>query len=170
MGSRSNLFINQKRCASKAVVNYACAVLGYKRHGMKLKRAIRLYAEDKGLSIEGDSRQWLLDQYLADKIGFLTICRTASKLKVKKQASLTKQEVIDRSKSYNKYLKSKQWRDFRNKIINDRGFRCQRCKNEFETKLLQIHHITYDRIFNEKPEDVLLLCKGCHKNQHSRGC
>lgn len=168
MGARSDPFINQRRAASKAIVNYTYAVLGYTKHGMKLKRAVRLYAEHKGVEIVGCVRQWLLEQYLKDKKGFMSECRVPSKPKKIKRVILTKEEKLSNRKIYNKYLKSSKWRSFRKKIIEDRNYQCQRCRNKFGTKSLQIHHITYQQIFNETPEDVLLLCKGCHKKEHGR--
>lgn len=28
------------------------------------------------------------------------------------------------------------------------------------------HHLTYERLFDELPEDVKLLCRKCHKRVH----
>lgn len=67
---------------------------------------------------------------------------------------------------YNEYLKSSKWRTFRKSIINDRGAACELCKNK--AKRLDLHHKTYDRLFNEGPEDVILLCHPCHEKVHDR--
>lgn len=31
---------------------------------------------------------------------------------------------------------------------------------------LHLHHITYKNLFNEKPEDLILLCAVCHMKEH----
>ena len=37
---------------------------------------------------------------------------------------------------------------------------CDRCGSKGP---LQVHHITYDRLYDEKPEDLEALCLKCHK-------
>lgn len=69
---------------------------------------------------------------------------------------------------YNKYLKSPKWKEFRLLIIRLYDHSCQRCKNRFSKRFLQIHHLHYGTLGNEKPEDVLLVCKPCHEKIHRR--
>jgi cytochrome c len=35
-----------------------------------------------------------------------------------------------------------------------------------ENNRLEIHHKTYKNIFNEKMEDLELLCHSCHQQEH----
>jgi len=70
----------------------------------------------------------------------------------------------NRKEEYQKYLKSSAWRKKREELFVLRGKRCEKCSNE---NYLQIHHLTYERIFNERLEDLKILCKGCHSNEHS---
>tara|TARA_R110002020_G_scaffold420639_2_gene629784 strand:+ start:215 stop:517 length:303 start_codon:yes stop_codon:yes gene_type:complete len=63
---------------------------------------------------------------------------------------------------YKEYLKSKEWSEIRLEIIKTRK-KCERCGSK---KRLQVHHITYKNIFNEEPNDLELLCSGCHKAEH----
>lgn len=63
---------------------------------------------------------------------------------------------------YKQYLNSKEWLDIRLDIITTRK-KCERCGS---TNRLQVHHKTYKNIFNEEPEDLELLCGGCHKKEH----
>lgn len=65
---------------------------------------------------------------------------------------------------YHRYLKSKKWKDFRLKIINERGKKCEKCGNK---KYLEIHHLTYDNVFNETRNDVMVLCDLCHRKEHN---
>lgn len=60
------------------------------------------------------------------------------------------------------FRKSKEWRDFRKKLIEKRGTQCACCGRK--TKLLQLHHIcpeNYNDLSNE--ENFALLCCYCHK-------
>ena len=49
-------------------------------------------------------------------------------------------------------------------LISSRGNRCERCKDT--GKRLDVHHITYARIFNEEPSDLMLVCRKCHQQIH----
>jgi len=72
----------------------------------------------------------------------------------------------NRKAEYEKYLKSSTWRKKREQLFALRGKRCESCSSE---NLLQIHHLTYERIFNESLDDLKILCKGCHSNAHGHG-
>lgn len=63
---------------------------------------------------------------------------------------------------YNSYLKSKHWELLRNGLIKPND-KCQICN---EKKPLQLHHLTYENLGNEKPTDFLKLCDSCHKMAH----
>ncbi|MFM2203240.1 MAG: hypothetical protein RLZZ605_204 [Bacteroidota bacterium] len=73
---------------------------------------------------------------------------------------------FDRAKKYNDYLKSYKWKLFRKSILEERNYTCERCGLKPEQKLLHIHHKTYERIFNELPSDLELVCKNCHSKIH----
>lgn len=66
-------------------------------------------------------------------------------------------------KEYYDYLKSKEWADIRIDLFNARGKKCEYCDN---VEKLQIHHLHYRNIFKEEPEDLVILCDSCHKNEH----
>lgn len=72
-------------------------------------------------------------------------------------------EVSEYKKKYLKYLKSEKWANIRLDLFLCRGEKCELCERKNK---LQIHHLTYDRIFNEEPEDLVILCSRCHRNQH----
>lgn len=68
---------------------------------------------------------------------------------------------------YNKYLRSKEWSKLRLDLIQTRGAKCERCgvtRNQF--RYLHIHHLTYERLFNEDPKDLEILCAPCHREEH----
>lgn len=60
---------------------------------------------------------------------------------------------------YTLYLASARWKTLRSKRISESGFRCESCRN---TEKLEAHHLTYERIFREKMDDLMTLCEYCH--------
>jgi len=67
---------------------------------------------------------------------------------------------------YHEYLLSEKWASLRIKKIAEAGGKCQMCNKNVS---LQVHHRTYDNIFNEKLSDLIVLCKYCHKKFHNIG-
>jgi len=66
---------------------------------------------------------------------------------------------------YYEYLKSAKWAVIRDRILKRDGYKCTRCDNK---AFLQVHHLTYDNIFEEKDEDLITLCKKCHRKEHHK--
>lgn len=66
-------------------------------------------------------------------------------------------------KEYRKYLKSKEWKSIKKKIRRRDKNQCRIC---FYSKNLNVHHMTYRRIFKENCNDLILLCKRCHDKLH----
>lgn len=64
---------------------------------------------------------------------------------------------------YKAYLKSHKWKTKRLKVLNRAKFRCERCKKR---QAREIHHLTYENIFNEPLEDLQALCTRCHRQAH----
>lgn len=79
--------------------------------------------------------------------------------------------------SYYSYLHSEKWRKKRN-LVYERAMRnasssntfgiCEWCKLEPTTDCLQVHHLTYKRLYNERLEDLVLLCPVCHTSAHQK--
>ena len=67
--------------------------------------------------------------------------------------------------SYKKYLRSPQWAIKREKVLRRDGYKCTQCGSK---RSLQVHHKTYARIYKEKLEDLVTLCKKCHKKVHGK--
>ena len=63
--------------------------------------------------------------------------------------------------TYNQYISSKEWRERRQSMSTDAV--CFTCGTKDN---LHLHHITYERIGNEKPEDLVWLCRKHHKSIH----
>lgn len=67
------------------------------------------------------------------------------------------------SMPYQEYLASPEWAETRRRALKRCGFRCQLCNREGQ---LNVHHRTYERRGNEKNEDLIVLCRECHKTFH----
>jgi 5-methylcytosine-specific restriction endonuclease McrA len=61
---------------------------------------------------------------------------------------------------YQKYISSGEWKRRKLKIIEQRGNQCERCK--LVGVSIEVHHVHYRSLGNEKPEDFELLCRECH--------
>lgn len=67
-----------------------------------------------------------------------------------------------------KYLRSRHWRELRADILAKRP-NCQNCGLSrilcqfFYFSDLDLHHLTYARLWRELPEDVQVLCRACHE-------
>ena len=60
---------------------------------------------------------------------------------------------------YRAYLRSPRWRLIRWLKLCMAGFKCQQCG---AIRKLQVHHLTYEHLFNEHLGDLQVLCKSCH--------
>lgn len=65
------------------------------------------------------------------------------------------------SKEKRKFRQSKEWKEFRQKIINNRGRRCECCGGYCSKP--QLHHIDESDYTNLDPKKFVLLCSLCHK-------
>lgn len=85
------------------------------------------------------------------------------------------------------FYNSKEWKAFRQTIINERGPICQKCKkiiineykgddeNGYKSKHIQVHHIEEispaninDVNITLNPDNVMVLCQECHNIIHGR--
>ncbi len=67
--------------------------------------------------------------------------------------------------TYKNYLHSKQWQRKRYAVIRRADYKCESCGKEVGFKG-NVHHKTYDNLFNEPMRDLCLLCPQCHFNIH----
>jgi hypothetical protein len=64
---------------------------------------------------------------------------------------------------YLAYIHSAEWLALKITILAQRGAKCERCASD---RRLNLHHKTYARLFNERPEDLEVLCHRCHEQHH----
>ena len=67
--------------------------------------------------------------------------------------------------SYAEYLQSDYWKQFAHEAKERVGNRCQLCNADGE---LHTHHRTYERLGEELPKDVVVLCANCHAKFHDK--
>jgi DNA-directed RNA polymerase subunit RPC12/RpoP len=100
-------------------------------------------ATKKRLKRNINEQYWLLNNPTADEAQY----------PVKKKANT----------QYQSYLNTDHWKEIRERILEQRGYECENCGSKDN---LQVHHLTYANIWNEKDEDLMLLCKHCHHEIH----
>jgi len=61
------------------------------------------------------------------------------------------------------YLKSAKWKFLRKQILDRDNHQCVMCES---TTRLEIHHLTYKRLTDERLSDLVTLCHMCHSRQH----
>jgi 5-methylcytosine-specific restriction endonuclease McrA len=66
-------------------------------------------------------------------------------------------------RQYSYYLESEEWRLKSRETIAAAGGICTYCN---KAPAVQAHHITYDRVGEELPEDLRAICLDCHREQH----
>lgn len=59
------------------------------------------------------------------------------------------------------FRKTKEWKQFRKQIIEERGLQCECCGKK--TKALQLHHIDPEHYTTLNPDMFALVCSLCHK-------
>lgn len=68
--------------------------------------------------------------------------------------------------NYHEYIKSQEWHEKSDEIKQQRGYRCQLCNVSGFASSLHAHHKTYERLGEEHPEDITILCTDCHRIFH----
>lgn len=66
---------------------------------------------------------------------------------------------------YLAYLRSPEWRRRRNAILQRADGWCERCGH---VRATEVHHLTYVRLGDERPDDLLALCAFCHRAEHGK--
>ena len=72
------------------------------------------------------------------------------------------------SDKYRDYLQSDAWKAKRRLVLEFLGHRCVKCGIHLTETTANIHHLTYERVKNESLDDLIPLCKTCHKREHKK--
>jgi 5-methylcytosine-specific restriction endonuclease McrA len=65
---------------------------------------------------------------------------------------------------FSEYRLTPEWQSKRTQMLCRAGYRCQIC-GKHDT-LLDVHHNSYERYGDERPEDLVVLCRRCHEHFH----
>ena len=65
--------------------------------------------------------------------------------------------------NYYQYLKTGAWRERRAEVIARAKGICERCRR---WSIVNVHHLTYERLGREYPDDLLGVCSRCHEELH----
>ena len=72
--------------------------------------------------------------------------------------------MTPRQSAYRDYLQTAHWQHLRQVVLSRDGFQCVRCPSK---KHLQAHHRYYRQRFEDsEPDDLITLCRDCHKKEH----
>jgi 5-methylcytosine-specific restriction endonuclease McrA len=74
-------------------------------------------------------------------------------------------QAFKRKAAYHWYLGSAFWREKSQYILERDNHTCQKC---LKRRATQVHHLTYVRVFQEDPSDLVSLCQPCHAEIHWR--
>lgn len=70
--------------------------------------------------------------------------------------------------TYTEYIDSKEWLIKRTEVMANpyygRHHECFICRKK---ENLTVHHLTYDRLGNEREDDLIILCGYCHNQTHT---
>jgi hypothetical protein len=65
--------------------------------------------------------------------------------------------------AYTDYLRTQHWSIVRAKAVKRAGHKCENCGSGFR---LNVHHLTYEHLWYEYPDDLRVLCETCHAITH----
>lgn len=68
--------------------------------------------------------------------------------------------------NHNEYRQTDHWIRIRNAMIAGANNICHGCLELFDRKDLRVHHLHYDSLGHETYDDLLVLCKKCHRGEH----
>lgn len=80
-----------------------------------------------------------------------------------KQAIRWQRQQQDRSSEYAEYLNSPVWRTKRQKVLERDNYVCCGC---LVNKATQVHHLTYEHIYDELLFELVSICDDCHAKAH----
>ncbi len=78
--------------------------------------------------------------------------------------SRKKRSKSERKKRYEKYLQSEHWKQLRESVFVRDNRKCTKCKSSI---VIQAHHLIYrEPLESCTPNDLITLCKRCHRIEH----
>lgn len=65
------------------------------------------------------------------------------------------------------YLRSDHWRALRERMLQRAGGFCSQCRRR--SSRLEVHHLTYRNLGQERESELQVLCHDCHVEEHGHG-
>jgi len=75
------------------------------------------------------------------------------------------QDIENEREKYAAYLCSREWCEKREQVRERASDKCERC---FLLPMDSCHHLTYERKYNERLDDLQAICTGCHAFTHGK--
>ena len=77
------------------------------------------------------------------------------------------EEMTKEQEWYRRYLKCEHWQMLRLEVLKRSGGACEICGfKPYQRGNLQVHHLTYSNVGNEKLDDLIVVCPRCHMELH----
>lgn len=67
--------------------------------------------------------------------------------------------------TYQSHIKSAAWKRKRLQVIQRAGGTCERCG---KWAIVNVHHLTYERVGDEELSDLIGVCPRCHEELHDQ--
>lgn len=82
-----------------------------------------------------------------------------------RRKSIDWENIENDKEKYSAYLCSREWAVLREKVRERAGNKCERCK---VLPMDACHHLTYERKYDERLEDLQAICTPCHEFTHGK--
>lgn len=73
------------------------------------------------------------------------------------------QDQVEYTQRYYQYLETAAWRIKRDRVMRRASGICEACG---AARANEVHHLTYDRVFEEPLYDLVAICSPCHRRVH----
>lgn len=89
----------------------------------------------------------------------------------KKGEEVDWKDMPESYEKYQAYLKSQEWKDVRQVVLDRDHHRCRCCGRTEDKETLSVHHSSYRVLYHELEGDntdwLITLCRICHRGVHS---
>ena len=154
-------WINRIQCENEGVYKGYC-----KDHGpVNLKNVVKCEICGKILKGIPYAKKWRkakrCEEHLHEKLPKKT--RKKKSKPTNKWVACKRLKGEERKRLYYQYLESREWKKKSLSCKKKYKHKCVLCNR---SKDLRTHHRTYERLFDESPDDLICLCKDCHEKFH----
>lgn len=70
--------------------------------------------------------------------------------------------------TYAEQLKTKQWKEVRDRILRRDKYTCQRCRSNENLQVHHIHYIQFRMAWEYEDNNLVTLCRLCHAETHGK--